>query len=276
MNHLFSRNILNSIIPNITMKFKPSIDYRKYYKNNNKINNRINNKINKHNKNNKNNKIFNKNNLFNINNKTNLLKTNNKTNLLNTSNKETIIQSINKTIIENKHIKKETIPKRIRELVWTTHNTEVFSNKCYVSWCDNIINVFNFQVGHDIPESKGGTLDIDNLKPICGNCNLSMSNNYSIKEWSNLIKINKNISNNNTPINDNIIIRPETVINKDTVITPETVITPDIKEYPETNETNELQRNNSFLNTICNRLPTIPLQLPLITMILYPLKYIRV
>ena len=272
MNHLFSRNILNSIIPNITMKFKPSIDYRKYYKNNNKINNRIN----KHNKNNKNNKIFNKNNLFNINNKTNLLKTNNKTNLLNTSNKETIIQSINKTIIENKHIKKETIPKRIRELVWTTHNTEVFSNKCYVSWCNNIINVFNFQVGHDIPESKGGTLDIDNLKPICGNCNLSMSNNYSIKEWSNLIKINKNISNNNTPINDNIIIRPETVVNKDTVITPETVITPDIKEYPETNETNELQRNNSFLNTICNRLPTIPLQLPLITMILYPLKYIRI
>ena len=285
MNHLFSRNILNSFIPNITMKFKPSIDYRKYYKNNNRINNKNNNK----NKNriNKNNKILNK---------TNLLKTNNKTNLLNISNKQSIIQSINKTIIENKHIKKETIPKRIRELVWTTHNTEVFSNKCYVSWCDNIINVFNFQVGHDIPESKGGTLDIDNLKPICGNCNLSMSNNYSIKEWSNLIKNksisdnnksisdnNKSISDNNNPIsvnnnniNDNTIIRPETLVNKDTVITPETVITPDIKEYPETNETNELQRNNSFLNTICNKLPTIPLQLPLITMILYPLKYIRV
>ena len=277
MNHLFSRNILNSSIPIITMKFKPSIDYRKYYKNNNRINNKINNRINK---NNKNNKIFNK---------TNLVKSN-KTNLLNTSSKQSIIQSINKTIIENKHIKKETIPKRIRELVWTTHNTEVFSNKCYVSWCNNIINVFNFQVGHDIPESKGGTLDIDNLKPICGNCNLSMSNNYSIKEWSNLIKNNKSISDNNksisdnnnpisinnNTINDNTIIRPETVVNKDTVITPETVITPDIKEYPETNETNELQRNNSFLNTICNRLPTIPLQLPLITMILYPLKYIRI
>mgnify|MGYP005995948561 CR=1 FL=1 len=258
MNHLFSRNILNSIIPSITMKFKPSIDYRKYYKNKNRIN--------------KNNKILNK---------TNLLKTNNKTNLLNISNKQSIIQSINKTIIENKN-KKETIPKRIRELVWTTHNTEVFSNKCYVSWCDNIINVFNFQVGHDIPESKGGTLDIDNLKPICGNCNLSMSNNYSIKEWSNLIKNNKNnktisdnnkpISDNNNPINDNIIIRPELVVNKDTVITPEIVITPDIKEYP---EIIELQKKNSFLNTICNRLPTIPLQLPLITIILYPLKYIK-
>ena len=47
---------------------------------------------------------------------------------------------------KNKFIKKETIPKRIRELVWTTHNSEVFSNKCYVSWCDNKINVFNFPI----------------------------------------------------------------------------------------------------------------------------------
>ena len=87
------------------------------------------------------------------------------------------------------HIKtKEQIPKRIRELVWTTYNGEVFSSKCYVSWCTNNINVFSFQTGHDIPESKGGTLDINNLKPICGSCNLSMGNKYSITEWSKLIK----------------------------------------------------------------------------------------
>ena len=86
------------------------------------------------------------------------------------------------------HIKsKEQIPKRIRELVWTTYNGEVFTSKCYVSWCTNNINVFSFQTGHDIPESKGGTLDIDNLKPICGSCNLSMGNKYSITEWSKLI-----------------------------------------------------------------------------------------
>ena len=83
---------------------------------------------------------------------------------------------------------KESIPKRVRELVWTTHNGETFKHKCFVSWCDNNINVFNFQVGHDIPESKGGTLDIDNLKPICGNCNLSMSNKYTITEWSKIVK----------------------------------------------------------------------------------------
>ena len=82
---------------------------------------------------------------------------------------------------------KEPIPKRIRELVWTTNNGETFTHKCFVSWCDNNINVFNFQVGHDIPESKGGTIDIHNLKPICSNCNLSMSNKYSITEWSKLI-----------------------------------------------------------------------------------------
>ena len=53
-------------------------------------------------------------------------------------------------------------------------------------WCQNRINVFDFQVGHDKPESKGGTLDIDNLKPLCSRCNHSMSNNYTIKEWNNL------------------------------------------------------------------------------------------
>ena len=99
--------------------------------------------------------------------------------------------NINVNPLHNNH--KESIPKRVRELVWTTHNCEVFTHKCFVSWCDNNINVFNFQVGHDIPESKGGTLDIDNLKPICGNCNLSMGNKYTITEWCKLVVIKKEI-----------------------------------------------------------------------------------
>ena len=99
--------------------------------------------------------------------------------------------NINVNPLHNNH--KESIPKRVRELVWTTHNGEIFTHKCFVSWCDNNINVFNFQVGHDIPESKGGTLDIDNLKPICGNCNLSMGNKYTITEWCKLVVIKKEI-----------------------------------------------------------------------------------
>ena len=49
-----------------------------------------------------------------------------------------------------------------------------------------MINVFDFHVGHDKPESKGGTLDVNNLKPICARCNLSMSDNYTIKQWDEL------------------------------------------------------------------------------------------
>ena len=46
------------------------------------------------------------------------------------------------------------------------------------------MTVFEFEVGHNIPESKGGTLDLDNLRPICHQCNIGMGNQYTIDEWS--------------------------------------------------------------------------------------------
>ena len=52
--------------------------------------------------------------------------------------------------------------------------------------------MFDFHVGHDKPESKGGTLSVDNLKPICARCNLSMSNNFTIAEWNKLNGKQKN------------------------------------------------------------------------------------
>lgn len=82
-----------------------------------------------------------------------------------------------------KPYKKQTIPKAVREQVWITTFGECFKHKCYVSWCQNYINVFDFHVGHDVPESHGGSLDIKNIKPICARCNLSMSDNYTIKQW---------------------------------------------------------------------------------------------
>ena len=82
--------------------------------------------------------------------------------------------------------RKANIPKAIREQVWLKTCGKVYEHKCYIHWCKNIMNVFDFHVGHDIPESKGGTLTIDNLKPICARCNLSMSDNYTIQEWSEL------------------------------------------------------------------------------------------
>ena len=150
---------------------------------------------------------------------------------------------------------KETIPKRVRELVWTTYNGETFTHKCYVSWCDNNINVFNFQVGHDIPESKGGTLDIDNLKPICASCNLSMSNKYSITEWSKLINIDSLIKlQDNKTENKNYNIN----INTNTNPIPETIPEQDIKK--------------TFINRMLNKLPT----LGLVSFVLHSYKFIKI
>lgn len=76
------------------------------------------------------------------------------------------------------------IPKALREQVWLYHAGRVFDIKCKVEWCTNKINVFDYQCGHNIPESRGGTTNVDNLIPICGRCNISMGNNFSIDEWN--------------------------------------------------------------------------------------------
>ena len=82
--------------------------------------------------------------------------------------------------------RKAAIPKAIREQCWIKTFGEKYKTKCFISWCENEISVFDFHVGHDKPESKGGTLNVDNLKPICARCNLSMSNNFTITEWNKL------------------------------------------------------------------------------------------
>jgi len=100
-----------------------------------------------------------------------------------------------KKIKKKKMYKKKNIPKAVREQVWLQTFGKVYEKACHIHWCNNIITVFDFHTGHDIPESKGGTLDINNLKPICARCNQSMGNNYSIREWQKLSKSNR--KNNN-------------------------------------------------------------------------------
>lgn len=79
--------------------------------------------------------------------------------------------------------KKKKIPKALREQVWIQKVGKKFRTRCKTTWCRNKITVFDFQAGHDIPESKGGSTDISNLVPICSRCNQSMSNQYTFKEW---------------------------------------------------------------------------------------------
>ena len=81
---------------------------------------------------------------------------------------------------------RKAIPKALREQVWVVHCGKVFVQKCKVKWCENTITPFDFDVGHNVPVSKGGTNDIDNLRPICAKCNKSMGDTYTIDEFSEL------------------------------------------------------------------------------------------
>jgi hypothetical protein len=78
------------------------------------------------------------------------------------------------------------ISKSLRNAIWVKHCGKVFEHKCNVSFCNNIINPFTFVAGHDIPHSRGGTTDVNNLIPICDCCNSSMTNVYTIKEFSSI------------------------------------------------------------------------------------------
>jgi hypothetical protein len=83
-------------------------------------------------------------------------------------------------------MKKDVIPKALKEQVWLTHIGKKFETKCTIQWCKNRITVFDYQNGHNVPESKGGKTDITNLRPICSRCNSSMNDNYTIDEWTEL------------------------------------------------------------------------------------------
>ena len=77
-------------------------------------------------------------------------------------------------------------PKHLSKIVWEHYNGQVWSAKCYVPWCNNVIDCMssNWHLGHNIPESKGGETCLENLRPICSDCNLGMGSRMSIDEWT--------------------------------------------------------------------------------------------
>lgn len=83
------------------------------------------------------------------------------------------------------------IPAALREQVWLMYcGDKHFKQKCLVTWCENIITPFSFEVGHNVPESKGGATDLTNLRPICSKCNKSMGDEYTIDQFSSLSRRN--------------------------------------------------------------------------------------
>ena len=95
-----------------------------------------------------------------------------------------VTQPSPKSPVKGKRKHKKPIPKAMREQIWIREFGKVFEAKCKTTWCQNTINAWDFQAGHDIPESKGGKTEPGNLVPICARCNLSMSDTYTFKEWN--------------------------------------------------------------------------------------------
>jgi hypothetical protein len=72
--------------------------------------------------------------------------------------------------------KKIAIPKSIKTMVWNRYiGSNITEEKCICCQQEKI-NIRHFHCGHILAESNGGTLLIENLRPICGTCNTSMGN----------------------------------------------------------------------------------------------------
>lgn len=77
---------------------------------------------------------------------------------------------------------KTTIPPKSKETIWKIYIGNTISATCPV--CNvTPISCFSFDCGHVIAESNGGTLELENLRPICGSCNSSMGTK-NMKEYT--------------------------------------------------------------------------------------------
>jgi hypothetical protein len=56
--------------------------------------------------------------------------------------------------------------------VWCKRNGDFLLRKCYI--CRTDLHFKNFECGHIKAEAKGGKITIDNVEPICSNCNKTM------------------------------------------------------------------------------------------------------
>ena len=68
---------------------------------------------------------------------------------------------------------RKPIPKKIRGETWTAHFNDSTKGGCYC--CKKELNAFDdWHAGHIISRSNGGPDTANNLRPVCGSCNMSM------------------------------------------------------------------------------------------------------
>lgn len=96
--------------------------------------------------------------------------------------------------------KKQTIPKKIRQLVWNNYIGEsIGKHPCLCCQVTDVTQM-NFQCGHIISEYNGGKCTVNNLLPICNLCNTSMGRTnmdvFMKKHGLNMTNINKIMGKN--------------------------------------------------------------------------------
>ena len=73
--------------------------------------------------------------------------------------------------------KKEGFPEWFKSAIWRKANGQLDKVACPV--CSlNLISVDSFSAGHILPESKGGMMCIENIIPICPECNSQMATRH--------------------------------------------------------------------------------------------------
>lgn len=69
--------------------------------------------------------------------------------------------------------KKKSIPKAVRKSSWLTYMGKVYEAPCYC--CKTtLIACDSFHAGHMVAEKNGGLPTVENIRPVCSTCNLSM------------------------------------------------------------------------------------------------------
>ena len=93
----------------------------------------------------------------------------------------------------SKKKKKAKIPQALRTATWIEYIGEENSQAKCLCCKTAVISVFNFHCAHVISESKGGELNLENLRPVCTSCNLSMGM-VSMEDFANSYFGNRNLS----------------------------------------------------------------------------------
>lgn len=106
--------------------------------------------------------------------------------------------SIHRPLLEGKRLvhatgqKKKNIPKSMKRLVWDTYiGPTIGMAKCLC--CQHAdIRQIEFHCGHVIAEANGGATTVENMRPICAQCNLSMGKT-DMNEFMKMFKKNSSV-----------------------------------------------------------------------------------